>query len=275
MRLALVITTYNRPDALRAVLDAYCLQSDPNFELIVADDGSTQPTRDLVEGYRTGFRYGFQHVWHDDRGFRAAAIRNRACLATEADYIVFTDGDCIPGRDFIAAHKSLAAADRFVAGNRILLSEKFTQRVLAEPIHLQSWSWQSWLLARWRGDINRMLPLIRLSRDSAWRDLQPMRWKGVKTCNLALWRKDLLAVNGFEESYEGWGLEDTDLVIRLLRNGQKHRSGRFLTSLFHLWHPENDRSRLKQNQMLLDQLLKATSTRAQRGLEQSAVSASS
>ncbi|NCX23567.1 MAG: glycosyl transferase family 2, partial [Betaproteobacteria bacterium] len=93
--------------------------------------------------------------------------------------------------------------------------------------------------------------------------------------DLALWRKDLLAVNGFEESYEGWGLEDTDLVIRLLRNGQKHRSGRFLTSLFHLWHPENDRSRLKQNQMLLDQLLKATSTRAQRGLEQSAVSASS
>ena len=267
MRLALVVTTYNRPDALRAVLDAYREQTDKDFQLIVADDGSEDTTRQLVSEYRQHFKQGLLHIWQEDRGFRAAAIRNRACAATDADYLVFTDGDCIPATSFIAAHRSLARPDCFVAGNRVLLSQSFTHKVLTKRLPLHHWTSMQWLGARLRGDMNRILPLFELGADWGFRDRQPQRWEGVKTCNLAVWRKALLAVNGFDESYEGWGMEDSDLVIRLLRNGQTHRNGRFSTKLFHLWHPENDRSKLLENQRKLKQLLERNEVKASFGLD--------
>jgi len=268
MRLALIITTYNRCDALRAVLDAFCAQTDPDFELIVADDGSGDATRQLVLSYRDQFKQGLKHIWHEDRGFRAAAIRNRACLASDADYIIFTDGDCIPAVNFVAAHRALARPNCFVAGNRVLLSRSLSDRALAERLPLNQWTTLQWLGARLKGDINRLLPLFELGTDWAFRDREPHRWEGVKTCNLAVWRKDLMAVNGFDESYEGWGMEDSDFVIRLLRNGQKHRSARFITRLFHLWHQENDRSALASNEARLRRLLEHTAVRAERGIDQ-------
>ena len=128
------------------------------------------------------------------------------------------------------------------------------------------------MLAWARRDVNRLLPLLRLP-DGHWRERNPQRWKGVKTCNMAVWRSDLLRVNGLDESFEGWGLEDSDLVIRLLHAGVKHKSARFAAPVFHLWHAENDRSRLARNQQRLDELLRSTQTRAVRGLDQYAAAA--
>ena len=104
MKTAVIVTTYNRPDALQAVLDGYQAQSADDFELVVADDGSTADTRGVVDAFAKIARFPVQHVWHEDRGFRAAAIRNRALAATLADYIVFTDGDCVPPPYFVAQH---------------------------------------------------------------------------------------------------------------------------------------------------------------------------
>ena len=268
MRIALIITTYNRPEALEAVLDAYSCQIDPSFEVLIADDGSSRSTKDLIDQYKERFGFGLKHVWHEDRGFRAAAIRNRASLLTEADYLIFTDGDCIPDIHFVSSHRALAKANRFVAGNRILLSKSFTEQVLSQSLKLHLWSYRHWLHARFKGDINRLLPMLRIDGLGRLRDLHPMRWQGVKTCNLAVWRKDFLAVNGFDESYEGWGMEDSDLVIRLLRQGCRHRSARFMACLFHLWHEENDRSSLAQNQARLSKLLSEEGIKALRGLDQ-------
>lgn len=267
LRIAVVVTTYNRPDALRAVLDGYAAQSDTGFELLVADDGSGAETRAVIEACPRELRDRLRHVWQEDRGFRAAAIRNRAVAGTRADYVVFTDGDCVPPRDFVAAHRDLARPGRFVAGNRVLLSEAFTRRVLAERLPIHAWPPWRWAAARVRGHVNRLLPLLRRPAAAPFRDAEPERWAGVKTCNLAVWRDDLVRVNGLDESYEGWGLEDSDLVIRLIHAGVLHRNGRFLAPVFHLWHAENDRSRLERNRARLDDLLRSDAIRAERGLD--------
>lgn len=265
-RIAVVVTTYNRPDALALVLDGYAAQTDRGFELIVADDGSTADTRQVVDAFAAGAPFPVRHVWHPDDGFRAATIRNRAITATTAAYIVFTDGDCVPATDFVARHRALAEPGWFLAGNRALLSEPFTRAVIAARTPIHQWSGLQWLSAWLARSINRLAPLTRLP-DGAWRHRQPARWEGVKTCNLSVFRTDLLRVNGLDEQYAGWGMEDSDLVIRLLHAGVRHKTARFACAAFHLWHRENDRSRLAENQARLADLLASDRVRAEVGVD--------
>ncbi len=140
MRIAVIITTYNRPDALARVLDGYRAQTSRGFELIVADDGSTEDTGQVVERFRQTAPFPVAHIWQEDRGFRAAAIRNRALASTSADYIIFTDGDCVPVPAFVARHRRLAEPGCFVGGNRILLSREFTRAVLEQGLPVHAWS---------------------------------------------------------------------------------------------------------------------------------------
>lgn len=268
MNIAVIVTTYNRPDALAAVLDGYLAQNAHGFELIVADDGSADDTRVMIADYARRAPFPLRHVWQEDRGFRAATIRNRALAATGADYIILSDGDCIPARDFVARHHGLAEPGYFLAGNRVLLSEDLTARALREHLPLHRWPLTRWAAARLRGDINRLLPLLRLP-DGAFRKRAPQRWQGVMTCNFSAWRADLLQVNGLDEAYAGrWGLEDTDLAIRLIHAGIRHKNARFGASLFHLWHREADKSGFAENQRLLDALMASRRYRAQLGVDQ-------
>jgi glycosyltransferase involved in cell wall biosynthesis len=267
MKIAVIVTTYNRPDALAAVLEGYLAQTDGNFELLVADDGSTPDTAQVVQEYTARARFTIQHVWQEDIGFRAAAIRNRALAATKADYIVFTDGDCIPPVDFVARQRKLREPGCFLSGNRLLLSQEFTLRVLGEKIPVHLWGFGDWLRAYRQGNISRVLPLLRMP-DSAFRKVSPRRWQGAKTCNLSAFREDLLRVNGLDESYTGWGQEDSDLVVRLIRAGLINKSARFSAPVLHLWHKENDRSHLEENKRRLQQVLSATHIRALKGVDQ-------
>jgi glycosyltransferase involved in cell wall biosynthesis len=268
MRITLIITTYNRPDALAAVLEGCLVQTDRDFEVIVADDGSTQDTANLVATYQDRAKFAIKHVWQDDLGFRAAAIRNRALAAADSDYIIFIDGDCVPPAEFIASHRQLAERGWFLSGNRLMLTQAFSELVLRDKLPIHLWHARDWLRARWEGKIDRLLPLLRLN-DLGWlRKQLPRRWQGAKTCNLSAWRDDLLRVNGLDESYIGWGLEDSDLVIRLLRAGILNKSARFSVPVFHLWHRENDRDRLTENRQRLQKVLLATHIRAAQGVDQ-------
>jgi glycosyltransferase involved in cell wall biosynthesis len=267
MRVAVILTTYNRPDALAAVLEGYLAQDTFEFELIVADDGSTDETRRLIDGYARRAPFPVKHVWQEDRGFRAAAARNRALAAASSDYTIFSDGDCVPPAEFVGRHRALAEPGYFVAGNRILLSERFTAEVLRNRVPVQSWRHRDWVGAWLKRDVNRLLPLLTLP-DGAFRKRAPQRWEGIKTCNFAAWRADLERVNGFDEAYSGWGLEDSDLVIRLLHAGIRHKSARFAAPVFHLWHKEWDRSRLAENQRRLADILNSRRTEALAGLRQ-------
>lgn len=268
MRIAVIVTTYNNPAALAAVLEGYLAQTDRDFEVLVADDGSTPDTAELVQQFQARAPFPIHHVWQEDIGFRAAAIRNRALAATRADYIVFTDGDCIPPFDFVAQHRKLSEPGCFLSGNRLLLSQTFTEQLLKEKIPVHRWGFGDWLRAYRQGNISRLQPLLRLPNISRLRKLAPKRWQGAKTCNLSAFRADLLMVNGLDESYTGWGQEDSDLVVRLIRAGIINKSARFAAPVLHLWHKENDRSHLEENKRRLQQVLSATHIRALKGVDQ-------
>lgn len=267
MKTTVIVTTYNRPDALAATLDGFLAQDIRDFELIVADDGSAAETRALTETYARRAPFAVLHVWQEDRGFRAGAIRNQALAATAGEYVIFIDGDCVPPPSFVRTHGELAEPGYFLSGNRILLSPGFTSEVLGKRLPVHAWGAAEWFRAWLKRDVNRVVPLLRLP-DGALRKRSPRRWEGVKTCNLSAWRADLLRVNGFDETYSGWGLEDSDLVIRMLHAGIKHKSARFAAPVFHLWHKENDRARLAENQRLLDEMLGSQRIEAVAGLKQ-------
>jgi glycosyltransferase involved in cell wall biosynthesis len=266
MRCAVIVPTYNRPDALAAVLEGYLAQDDADFELVVADDGSTAETKAVVESFASRAPFPIRHVWQEDLGFRVAAARNRGVAATSADYIIFTDGDCIPPPWFVAAHKRLAQRGHFLSGNRILMSEAFTRQVLDAKLPVQRWGRLKWLTARIAGRINRWLPLVRLP-DLAIRRRVRQGWKGIMSCNISMWREDLVKVNGVDESFSGWGMEDSDLVVRLYRAGVRHKSARFAAPVFHLWHRENDRGRLAENRRRFEEAMRSGRVRAEQGLD--------
>lgn len=140
MKICVVITTYNRPDALMAVLEGYLAQNYKDYELIVADDGSTIETKNVITAYQTQNIINIKHAWHEDKGFRAAAIRNLAISKTSADYLIFGDGDCVPLPDFVDQHKRLAERNWFVAGSRVLLGKKFTSNILKKNISVHRWT---------------------------------------------------------------------------------------------------------------------------------------
>jgi glycosyltransferase involved in cell wall biosynthesis len=270
--LTVIVATYNRPDALDAALRALAGQSDRGFEIVVADDGSGEATAAVVSAWAPRLPVPLRHVWQEDRGFRLAEIRNRAILQSFGEICVFLDGDCLARRDFVAAHRRLAAPGWFVAGNRILLSPAATQRILSEELTPENWTVPAWLSARQRGDINRLAPLARLPLGPL-RRLTARRWEGARGCNIAVRREDLLRADGFDAAVTGWGLEDSDLVIRLIRAGCRRKDGRFATGVLHLWHPEQDRSRLAENRRRLDALLASDRLRAERGLSALAAAA--
>jgi glycosyltransferase involved in cell wall biosynthesis len=263
--ISIILTTYNRPGALDAALRALAHQSDLNFEIVIADDGSGPKTARVIESLASRLPVPIKHVWQEHRGFRGAEIRNRAISASAGRYCIFLDGDCLARADFVATHRKLAEPGWFVAGNRILLSAKLTEDVLASGVAAETWNFAKFVHERLCGRINRLLPAVRLPLGPL-RKLYQRAWEGAKTCNLAVARSDLDRVDGFDASYRGWGLEDSDLVVRLFHTGVRRKDGRFATGVLHLWHPEAERSRLLENECRLREVLSGDRIWSEQGL---------
>lgn len=251
--ISIIVTTWNREDALDAVLRSLAVQTDRDFEVVVADDGSGPATANLIADWTAKFGRPLKHVWHEHRGFRAAEIRNRAILASSGTYCIFLDGDCIARPGFVATHRKLAEQGWFVTGNRILMSETLTQTVLRDRLDPEHWTYGQWAHERGRGGINRTVPLMRLPLGPL-RKLRFRAWRGARSCNLGIWRSDLDRVDGFDCAYQGWGREDSDLLVRLLRARVRRKDGVFATGVLHLWHPTADRSWLPDNDKKLDEV---------------------
>jgi glycosyltransferase involved in cell wall biosynthesis len=263
--ISVIVTTYNREDALDAVLRSLAAQSDPTFEIIVADDGSRPTTRDLVARWKGRISVSLRHVWHEDRGFRLAEIRNRAIHASAGSYCIFLDGDCLARADFVAAHRRLAEPGWFVAGNRVLLSRDFTAQVLERGLEPEGWGFSDWIAARRSGQVNRILPLVSLPFGPL-RKAGGKHWQAARGGNVAVAKSDLIGVDGFDAAFSGWGREDSDLFVRLLHHGCRRKDGRYATAVLHLWHAENDRSHLDGNDTRLRALLESNRVQPQKGL---------
>ena len=159
-------------------------QSDKDFEVIIADDGSTPDTAALLKSWQGRLRQPLTHVWQEHRGFRAAEIRNRAILASSGAYCIFLDGDCIPRSDFVLEHRELAEIGWFVVGNRVLMSKHLTERVLERSISNRSFGRSPKPAARaFNGDINRIAPLLQAQLGPI-RKIRPQYWWGARSCNL-------------------------------------------------------------------------------------------
>jgi len=265
--ISVVVTTYNRPDALEAVVEACFLQDDKNFEIIIADDGSTANTRDCIERLAKRAPVPVKHVWQPDDGFRAAMARNRGILAATGDYIIFLDGDCVPQRDFIARHRALAQPGHLVSGSRILLGQALTERALREHIDVAGLTLGQRLRARLSGDMNKVIQTM-----LRWPDVGRVRrkfsWRRIKSCNLAVWKSDLVTVNGFDESFTGWGHEDSDLVVRLFHAGVLRKDGALATEVLHLWHREAQRDQESSNRKIVLERVENGTTQATIGLRE-------
>jgi glycosyltransferase involved in cell wall biosynthesis len=263
--ISVVVATYNRPDTLDAVLRSLAHQSDSNFEVLVADDGSGPETAAVAANWQGRVGRRLTHVWQPDQGFRLAEIRNRALLIATGDYCIFLDGDCLARPRFIAAHRSLAERGWFVTGNRVLLSRDLTQAILRDQRQAERWSVPYWLAQRLTGRINRIAPLVSLPLGPL-RKLRSQAWRGARACNLGVWRADLVAVDGFDGAFSGWGREDSDLFVRLMRAGVRRKDGRAATGVAHLWHPEPDRSALPDNERRLVDALAGGRIQAAQGM---------
>ncbi len=238
MNTTLIIATYNSPDKLQLCLKSVLRQTIMPTEVIIADDGSTEETRQLIDCLRPQFRVPLVHLWHEDRGFRLAAIRNRAIAQATGDYVIQIDGDIILNRYFVADHIRFASPGYVVLGSRSKLSEVKTKDVLSHD------------------DFEPGLFTYGLERrDSALRCplISPLFFGNRHTvgCNMAFWLCDLLAVNGYDEAFEGWGHEERDLVLRLQMIGIKKRKLKFAAIQYHLWHHEQSRENVERNAQII------------------------
>ncbi len=263
--ISIIVPTFNRPDALDACLRALSRQTDRGFEVVIADDGSDVATAAVINSWVGRLGVPLKHAWHPHDGFRLAEIRNRAIRISDGSYCIFLDGDCLAREDFVATHRGLARAGWFVTGTRVLLSQAMTRRVLDEKIEAEGWTLRRWLPVWLRRGVNRFFPLCVVPLGPL-RRLSPRMVRGARGGNLACWRGDLDVLDGFDGAYRGWGREDTDLVIRLVRSGVRRTDGRFGTAVLHLWHEEADRSRLGDNDNMITALRATQRVKALRGL---------
>lgn len=262
--ISIVVTTYNDPEVLAVCLDSLVLQKDQDFEVIVADDGSDFRTGRMIDAFRG--RLCITHVWQRDEGFRVARARNMAIMSSRTDYIIFMDGDCFALPDFVSNHRRLAASGCFVFGKLGFMRPDITKRILNDRMRARC-STVTWFLRAMTNQCTRISQFVRLP-DGSWRDKAYDQSEGVQACNLGVWREDILRVNGFNNAYMGWGLEDTDFVVRLIRGGVRRRSGDYACQVLHLDHERRSIESGSPNQALFQNTMAGDFFRTDDGIEE-------
>lgn len=260
MTVSLIISTYNSPQALDLCLQSILFQSVLPDEILVADDGSGEETRKVVERFQKETKIPVMHVWHEDEGFRLTVIRNKAIARASMQYIIQVDGDVILNRHFIKDHKLFAKKKRFVTGSRLNIQKELSDKMLAErSIHVS---------IRNKGVHNRLNGVR--SRILSWllQDYHQSDLLYVRGCNMAFWRSDLLSVNGYDESMLGWGREDSEIACRLINAGIRKRVIKNAGIIFHLYHSDNSRSQFNINNEILQKTIDEKRVWCSKGVDQ-------
>jgi glycosyltransferase involved in cell wall biosynthesis len=270
-RPTVILSTYNQPRWLEKSLWGYAAQTHRDFELIVADDGSGPETRALIDRLRGELGLDLVHVWHEDRGFRKTVILNRAILRSRGEYLIFSDGDCVPRADFVATHLRFARRNRFLSGTYIHFSLAMSEALSRDDVLSGRFSSVPWLLAhgfrQWR-KLPRLLraPVLApiVSRVGDLTSIVPARFDGN---NVSAWKEAVVAVNGFDMDM-GWGLEDRSLGKRLEHIGVRGRQLRNRAIVFHLEHgrPYVTTEMVERNKAIAARIEANREVRAPRGL---------
>ena len=267
--ISVIVSIYNRPGFLEKVLRGYSAQTDKDFELVLADDGSDQETLDVIERARSSSGLRIMHVWHEHRGFRKSVILNRSILAARTDDLLFTDGDCIPKKDLIAFHRSMLKPGLYVSGGYLKLSEDVSNRITMDDIDSGRITDLSWLKNQGWKPGRRSLRLHSPSRFSTFLDLITPTKPDFNGNNTSVLRGAVLAVNGFEGEM-GYGGLDQALGIRLQNSGIKGLMARHRAVVMHLHHdrPYRDPAMMRANRERILSLRKGKEFRAHRGIKE-------
>lgn len=262
MTSSLIISTYNRPDALEVCLRSILkLRTFPD-EVIIGDDGSTEETEELVIRMSADFPIPIKYIRQEDEGFRLAMIRNKCIAAASGEYIIQIDGDIFLHPDFIADHLKHARRGSFLKGGRVQLNRKFTDRIChhRKPERVTFFSTE---LEAKRANTLRITPLslylaprYRKNRDN------------VLGCNMSFFRDDFIAVNGYDEDFKGWGGEDLDLAFRFRNYGLGKRYLKFCALGYHLWHREASKERSAHNHAIARENAASGNVIASSGVDQ-------
>ena len=260
---AIIISTYNWPSALYVCLLSIINQSIIPDEIIIADDGSTNETKCMIDNFKKEFNLkNIYHIWHIDLGFRLSEIRNKAISFSKSEYIIQIDGDIILHPNYIKDHLSLAKPNYFITGSRLLLNKKITLKILDSKKYNFMW-------LRWNG--KNFLNTIRIPiLSNFFKNKYKTSGKNylyVKGCNMSFWKKDLEKVNGYNLDFVGWGKEDSEIALRLLNAGIKKQFIKFGGIQYHLYHPFASRDKEEYNNNLLNEAILKNEKNCKNGLK--------
>ena len=261
MTATLLISTYNRPEALDVVLQSVARQIPLPDEIVIADDGSGEETKKLIKRWQESDKLPvkIKHIWQEDRGFRKSKILNKALAASVGDYIIQIDGDTYIHPKFMKDHLEMARPGTFIKGSRVSLDQELTEKICRTG-KLTFPSFLSAHIIRHREKAFRNKFLRNKFEYFNPHDLSALG------CNMAYMRQDAIDINGYDEEFEGWGHEDTDFSMRLALNGVMKRNLRYSALVYHLWHPQ--RGDGKENAILRDNQQKRGNTKARLGMDQ-------
>lgn len=269
MDVSVIVTTYNHPLWLEQVVWGFEFQTHRRFEIVIADDGSNDVTRQTIERLRQQTGLVIRHVWHEDQGFRKCEILNKAIVASAHPYLVFTDGDCVPRRDFLAEHVRLAERGRFLSGGVVRLPQKTSKEINKEAIqagHAIDWQWLHRCGLPWS---RKMLRLTRNPRLAELLDQMTTTRPTFNGHNVSAWRSDVVRVNGFDEDMKYGGL-DRELGQRLLNTGILGKQVRHRAVCVHLHHSREyvTGEGWKKNNAIRAKTARTRRTWTERGLDQ-------
>lgn len=253
MKVSLIVSTYNRADALEAVLVSICNLAINPSQVIIADDGSGAETEIIIAKYQKISSIPILHVWHPDEGFRVAEIRNKALALVKSGYVIMIDGDMILNRYFVKDHLNFAQKSFFIQGKRFLLTEKKTIELLTDP--------STPFIPQWGDPDNehRLEKRLFAFRSPLLCRLTSRRFKrkvhGLRACNMSFFYEDLVRINGFNNLFTGWGVEDLELVERLFNAGIKRKDIAFSALAYHLHHKIESRESLPANKLILTETI--------------------
>ncbi|MGA3180264.1 MAG: glycosyltransferase family 2 protein [Verrucomicrobiota bacterium] len=257
-QISLIINTFERPGPLEQVLLGVLGQSQSPAEILIADDGSGPPTRQLIAQWQQRLATPLRHLWQPDLGFRKTFILNKAVAAATGDYLLILDGDCVPHPKFVADHAALAEKNFWVQGRRCFVKEQFAPQfsIATTPVF-------RWLCT---GRISGLAKAVRLPWPVVRRNTGQ---RGIIGCNMGFWRDDLLAINGFDEEYTGWGIgEDSDAGTRLYHLGRPRKLVYGHAIVYHLNHPISSRAHVQASLDRLAETIRSRKIRCARGIEQ-------
>ena len=255
---SLIINTYNWPAALQLVLKSLLIQKQLPDELVIADDGSTDETRMMIEKFALICPVPVIHVWQSDDGMRKSEALNKAIARASGDYIIHLDGDCIMHPAFIADHLSLAQQGLYLFGSRVNIQKSFMDSLMTtQKIRFSPFS---------RGIFKRSRAVHFPSMSLRGGLVEGLSSK-LRGCNMSHWRADAVAVNGYNEQMTGWGREDSEFVIRLSNMGIRGRRLRHAAIVYHIYHQERSRDSVAGNESMQQEVIDKKLTRCENGLD--------